>query len=49
MPDSTCANWPIMLDEVGDLIEASDESNATWRYAYTHHLITRYTDRTDAG
>lgn len=33
----------------GDLISAHDEHQRTWHYAYQHHLITRYTDRTGRG
>lgn len=29
-------------DENGDLIQAIDQGNRTWRYAYQHHLLTRY-------
>ncbi|MBN3816369.1 RHS repeat protein [Paraburkholderia sp. Se-20369] len=36
-------------DEAGDLAEAADEHGAWWRYAYSHHLVTRYTDRTGRG
>ncbi|KWK17189.1 DUF6531 domain-containing protein, partial [Burkholderia stagnalis] len=36
-------------DEAGDLAEATDEHGASWRYAYSHHLVTRYTDRTGRG
>ncbi|MFJ1212576.1 RHS repeat-associated core domain-containing protein [Burkholderia pyrrocinia] len=36
-------------DEAGDLIQAQDEHAAVWTYAYQHHLITRYTDRTGRG
>ncbi|MFJ4344025.1 RHS repeat-associated core domain-containing protein [Pseudomonas sp. NPDC089401] len=36
-------------DDHGDLIAAQDENGAAWRYQYQHHLITRYTDRTDRG
>ncbi|MGF6150042.1 RHS repeat-associated core domain-containing protein [Pseudomonas fluorescens] len=36
-------------DAYGDLILAQDENGAAWRYQYEHHLITRYTDRTDRG
>ncbi|WP_422403998.1 RHS repeat-associated core domain-containing protein, partial [Pseudomonas sp. GZD-209] len=36
-------------DDQGDLIAAQDEHGAAWRYQYQHHLITRYTDRTDRG
>ncbi|QRR05248.1 RHS family protein [Burkholderia sp. MS455] len=36
-------------DESGDLVEANDENAASWSYAYEHHLVTRYTDRTGRG
>ncbi|MEX6665289.1 DUF6531 domain-containing protein, partial [Pseudomonas sp. W2-17] len=36
-------------DDSGDLVLAQDENGATWRYQYQHHLITRYTDRTNRG
>ncbi|WP_244321916.1 RHS repeat domain-containing protein, partial [Burkholderia reimsis] len=36
-------------DEAGDLVEAADENAASWSYAYSHHLVTRYTDRTGRG
>ncbi|UVL87222.1 RHS repeat-associated core domain-containing protein [Pseudomonas sichuanensis] len=36
-------------DDQGDLIAAQDEHGAAWRYQYQHHLITRYTDRTERG
>ncbi|AJK48947.1 RHS repeat-associated core domain-containing protein [Burkholderia plantarii] len=36
-------------DEADDLAEATDEDSASWHYAYSHHLITRYTDRTGRG
>ncbi|OJA63182.1 hypothetical protein BGV68_02935 [Burkholderia ubonensis] len=36
-------------DEAGDLVEAADEYAATRSYAYAHHLVTRYTDRTGRG
>ena len=32
-----------------DLIQAQDENNAEWHYQYDHHLLTRYTDRTNRG
>ncbi|MDP9930427.1 RHS repeat-associated core domain-containing protein [Variovorax paradoxus] len=32
-----------------DLVAAQDENGASWSYAYSHHLITRYTDRTGRG
>jgi RHS repeat-associated protein len=32
-----------------DLIAAQDENGASWSYAYSHHLVTRYTDRTGRG
>ncbi|MGJ7558728.1 RHS repeat-associated core domain-containing protein [Variovorax sp. RB3P1] len=36
-------------DEEGDLVSAQDENGASWQYSYTHHLVTRYTDRTGRG
>ncbi|WP_052810717.1 RHS repeat-associated core domain-containing protein [Variovorax paradoxus] len=36
-------------DEAGDLIAAQDENGAAWTYQYSHHLVTRYTDRTGRG
>ncbi|RQR25987.1 RHS family protein, partial [Burkholderia sp. Bp9143] len=36
-------------DEAGDLVEAADENDASWSYTYSHHLITRYADRTGRG
>ncbi len=36
-------------DEAGDLTLAQDQNAAVWTYAYQHHLITRYTDRTGRG
>ncbi|MFF7108620.1 RHS repeat-associated core domain-containing protein [Pseudomonas sichuanensis] len=33
-------------DDQGDLIIAQDEHGAAWHYQYQHHLVTRYTDRT---
>ena len=36
-------------DDAGDLIEATDENGASWKYTYANHLITRYTDRTGRG
>ncbi|NTX20641.1 RHS repeat-associated core domain-containing protein [Burkholderia cepacia] len=36
-------------DEAGDLTLAQDENAEVWTYAYWHHLITRYTDRTGRG
>ncbi|KUY86308.1 DUF6531 domain-containing protein, partial [Burkholderia sp. RF4-BP95] len=36
-------------DEAGDLVEAADENDASWSYTYSHHLVTRYTDRTGRG
>jgi RHS repeat-associated protein len=36
-------------DVAGDLVEARDENDAAWTYAYSHHLVTRYTDRTGRG
>ncbi|WP_137860758.1 DUF6531 domain-containing protein, partial [Variovorax sp. 3P27G3] len=32
-----------------DLVAAQDENGASWSYTYSHHLVTRYTDRTDRG
>ncbi|MET3444170.1 RHS repeat-associated protein [Variovorax paradoxus] len=36
-------------DAERDLVEARDENGAAWAYAYSHHLVTRYTDRTGRG
>ncbi|TDY50849.1 DUF6531 domain-containing protein [Paraburkholderia rhizosphaerae] len=36
-------------DDAGDLVGATDENGATRAYAYSHHLVTRYTDRTGRG
>ncbi|MBA4710205.1 RHS repeat-associated core domain-containing protein [Aquitalea aquatica] len=36
---------PLMAD-AGDLVEAWDENDQSWAYQYSHHLVTRYTDRT---
>ncbi|WP_175916699.1 MULTISPECIES: RHS repeat-associated core domain-containing protein [unclassified Burkholderia] len=36
-------------DEAGDLVEAADENDASWSYTYSHHLVTRYTDRAGRG
>ncbi|MBV6290358.1 DUF6531 domain-containing protein, partial [Pseudomonas aegrilactucae] len=36
-------------DAAGDLGHAQDEHGAAWHYAYQHHLVTRYTDRTGRG
>ncbi|MCE4544318.1 RHS repeat domain-containing protein [Caballeronia sp. PC1] len=36
-------------DEAGDLVSATDEHGAQRGYAYAHHLLTRYTDRTGRG
>jgi RHS repeat-associated protein len=36
-------------DDSGDLIQARDENGAPWRYEYSHHLLSRYTDRTGRG
>jgi RHS repeat-associated protein len=36
-------------DAEHDLIAAQDENGASWSYAYGHHLVTRYTDRTGRG
>ena len=33
----------------GDLVAAQDENGETWNYSYSHHLVTRYTDRTGRG
>ena len=33
-------------DDQGDLCAARDEHGAQWTYQYQHHLVTRYTDRT---
>ncbi|RRH79817.1 type IV secretion protein Rhs, partial [Variovorax beijingensis] len=33
-------------DAEGDLVSAQDENGAGWQYSYSHHLVTRYTDRT---
>nr|WP_276554525.1 RHS repeat-associated core domain-containing protein [Pseudomonas peradeniyensis] len=33
----------------GDLVAARDEHGRQWNYAYQHHLVTRYTDRTGRG
>ncbi|RMC90818.1 sugar-binding protein [Aquitalea palustris] len=35
--------------DAGDLLSATDENGHSWSYAYQHHLITRYTDRTGRG
>ena len=35
--------------EAGDLALAQDAHGAQWRYQYRHHLLTRYTDRTQRG
>ncbi|WP_418150182.1 RHS repeat-associated core domain-containing protein [Variovorax atrisoli] len=32
-----------------DLVSAQDEDGASWSYTYSHHLVTRYTDRTGRG
>ncbi|WP_418128701.1 RHS repeat-associated core domain-containing protein [Variovorax sp. 375MFSha3.1] len=32
-----------------DLVAAQDEDGASWSYTYSHHLVTRYTDRTGRG
>ena len=50
--DQGFGNSPLHLtsyvyDEYGDLIEATDRENLTWRYGYDHHLLTTY--RTPAG
>jgi len=36
-------------DEHGDLVSAQDEHGGAWHYRYSHHLVTRYTDRTGRG
>ncbi|MFL9669499.1 RHS repeat-associated core domain-containing protein [Variovorax sp. AB1(2024)] len=36
-------------DAQRDLVAAQDEDGASWRYTYSHHLVTRYTDRTGRG
>jgi RHS repeat-associated protein len=36
-------------DNAGDLVLARDENGAPWQYQYSHHLLTRYTDRTGRG
>ncbi|HWT21170.1 MAG TPA: RHS repeat-associated core domain-containing protein [Variovorax sp.] len=36
-------------DAEGDLVAAQDENGAGWQYSYSHHLVTRYTDRTGRG
>ncbi|KLN57362.1 RHS repeat-associated core domain-containing protein [Variovorax paradoxus] len=36
-------------DGEGDLVAAQDENGAGWQYSYSHHLLTRYTDRTGRG
>jgi len=36
-------------DAERDLVAAQDENGASWSYSYSHHLITRYTDRTGRG
>ena len=36
-------------DAERDLVAAQDENGASWSYAYSHHLVTRYTDRTGRG
>ncbi len=36
-------------DAERDLVEARDEDGASWHYSYSHHLVTRYTDRTGRG
>jgi len=36
-------------DAERDLVGAQDENGASWSYTYSHHLITRYTDRTGRG
>jgi RHS repeat-associated protein len=32
-----------------DLVASQDEDGASWNYTYSHHLVTRYTDRTGRG
>ncbi|MFM0375635.1 RHS domain-containing protein [Paraburkholderia strydomiana] len=36
-------------DQHGDLVAATDRHGNRREYAYTHHLVTRYTDRTGRG
>ncbi|WP_240651250.1 MULTISPECIES: RHS repeat-associated core domain-containing protein [unclassified Variovorax] len=36
-------------DAEGDLVSAQDENGGSWSYSYSHHLVTRYTDRTGRG
>ncbi len=36
-------------DGEGDLVTAQDENGAAWQYSYSHHLVTRYADRTGRG
>ena len=36
-------------DAQDDLVSARDEDGAAWQYTYSHHLVTRYTDRTGRG
>ena len=36
-------------DAEADLVIAQDENGAGWQYSYSHHLVTRYTDRTGRG
>ncbi|WP_285414861.1 RHS repeat-associated core domain-containing protein [Variovorax sp. efr-133-TYG-130] len=36
-------------DAQRDLVAAQDEDGASWRYTYSHHLVSRYTDRTGRG
>ncbi|WP_082572257.1 RHS repeat-associated core domain-containing protein [Variovorax sp. Root434] len=36
-------------DAQDDLVSARDEDGAAWHYTYSHHLVTRYTDRTGRG
>jgi RHS repeat-associated protein len=36
-------------DAERDLVAAQDENGASWSYEYSHHLVTRYTDRTGRG
>ncbi len=36
-------------DAQRDLVSAQDEDGERWNYTYSHHLVTRYTDRTGRG
>ncbi|MGC0155749.1 DUF6531 domain-containing protein, partial [Chromobacterium vaccinii] len=40
---------PPLGGDAGDLLAATDENGQSWSYQYQHHLLTRYTDRTDRG